>query len=259
MMDNLTSMASWPVFVLAGAIIGFLVGLFGVGGSSVATPLLAVLGLPGLLAIATPLPATIPTAISAAISYWRNGDARPRAAGWTLLGSMPAAIAGALLSPAIGGSKLLVASGLVLAIIGVRLVRPISDTLQASGKIRRKNRIILVAVSAGVGLFSGLLANGGGFLLVPMYLLVFGLDMREAAGTSLLVIAVLSIPILAVHAALGHINWTVAAAFSLGAIPTSFLSGQLAQHVAIDRLRRIFGWFLVGSGLAFIFYRVLWA
>jgi hypothetical protein len=172
---------------------------------------------------------------------------------------MPAAIAGAILSPTIGGSTLLIVSGFVLTIVGVRVIRPIANTMQASGAIRRKNRILLVAVSAGVGLFSGLLANGGGFLLVPMYLLVFGLDMREAAGTSLLVIAVLSVPILVVHAALGHINWTVAGAFSLGAVPASFLSGRLAQRVAIDRLRKVFGWFLVGSGLAFVLYRILGA
>jgi len=113
-------MAPWPVFVVAGAVIGLLIGLFGVGGSSIATPLLAVLGLPGLLAVATPLPATIPSALVAAISYLRNGEARPRAAGWTMLGATPAAIAGALLSPMVGASKLLIASGFVLIIVGGR-------------------------------------------------------------------------------------------------------------------------------------------
>jgi hypothetical protein len=92
-----------------------------------------------------------------------------------------------------------------------------------------------------------------------MYLRLFGLDMRDAAGTSLLAIAVLSIPILVVRAALGHINWTVAGAFSLGAVPTSFLGGRLAQRVASSGLRKTFGWFLVGSGLAFVLYRVLGA
>ena len=58
----------------------------------------------------------------------------------------------------------------------------------ARATVRRKNRLLLGGrIRAGVGLFTGLLANGGGFLLVPMYLLVFGLTMRESAGTSLLV------------------------------------------------------------------------
>ena len=64
-----------------------------------------------------------------------------------------------------------------------------------------------MAASAGVGLFTGLLANGGRFLLVPMYLLIFGLQMREAAGTSFLVIAALAVPTLATRWALGHVDW----------------------------------------------------
>ena len=118
-MVGVLSTAPWPVFVAAGAAIGLLVGLFGVGGSSVATPLLSVLGVPGLLAVASPLPATIPAALAAMIPYLRNGDTRPRAAVWTLLGSVPAAIAGAFLSEQVGGPVLLVVSGIVLTIVGI--------------------------------------------------------------------------------------------------------------------------------------------
>ena len=92
---------------------------------------------------------------------------------------------------------------------------------------------------------------------MPMYLLVFGLRMREAAGTSLLVIAALAVPTLATHWALGHIDWAVAGAFALGAIPTSIASGRLAQRVTGTRLRHAFGWFLIGSGIAFVVNRVL--
>src|ERR1039458_5340702 len=148
-------MAPWPVFVAAGAVIGMLVGLFGVGGSSIATPLLAVLGVPGLkvrglLGVPPPLPATIPAALGAVVPYLRNEKARPRAAGWTLIGSVPAAIAGAFLSQVIGGSVLLYASGIVLTIVGIRVVRPIGETQQLAGTMRRRNRLVLVAVSAAV-------------------------------------------------------------------------------------------------------------
>ena len=249
-------MAPWPVFVVAGAAIGALTGLFGVGGSSIATPILAVLGVPGLLAVASPLPATIPAALGAAEPYIRAGEARPRAAAWTLVGALPAAVLGALFSDMVGGPTLLIASGVVLVIVGQRVLRPLEATARRQGTLRRKNRLTLVAASAGVGLFTGLLANGGGFLLVPMYLLVFGLTMREAAGTSLLVIVALAIPTLATHWALGHIDWTVAAAFALGAIPTSFASGRLAHRIEGTRLRRGFGWFLIGSGITFVIYRL---
>src|ERR1039458_7836188 len=97
-------MAPWPVFVAAGAVIGMLVGLFGVGGSWTPPPRRAVLGVRGLLGVAPPRPATIPAALGAVVPYLRNEKARPRAAGWTLIGSVPAAIAGAFLSQVIGGS-----------------------------------------------------------------------------------------------------------------------------------------------------------
>jgi hypothetical protein len=250
-------MAPWPVFVLAGAGIGLLTGFFGVGGSSIATPLLSILGVPPLLAVASPLPAAIPSSLLAAEPYLRGHEARPRAAGWTLVGGVPAAIGGALLSRVIGGPTLLVASGVVLVVVGWRLLRPIEEAQRRAGSARRKQRSLLVAASAGVGLFTGLLANGGGFLLVPMYLLLFGLNMRESAGTSLLVIAALAVPTLAMHWKLGHIDWVVAGAFALGAIPTSAISGRLAHRVPRTSVRHGFGWFLIGSGVAFTVYRLV--
>jgi uncharacterized membrane protein YfcA len=249
-------MAPLPVFVVAGALIGLLTGLFGVGGSSVATPLLSLLGVPPLLAVASPLPATIPSAVVGVIPYVRGGEARPRAAGWTLAGAIPAAILGALASHRIGGPALLVISGVVLIVVGQRVLRPIDPSMRRRGTERRKNRPILIAASAGLGLFTGLLANGGGFLLVPMYLLLFGLTMRESAGTSLLVIAVLAIPTLVAHWSLGHVDWAVAGAFALGAVPASALSGRYAQVVAGPRVRRAFGWFLIGAGAAFVAFRL---
>src|SRR3954451_15695852 len=107
-------MTPWPVITLAGGVVGGLMGLFGVGGSSVATPVLSLLGVPPLAAIASPLVATIPGATIAAVPYVRSHDARPKAAAWSLLGAMPATILGALLSRFVGGPALLVASGVVL-------------------------------------------------------------------------------------------------------------------------------------------------
>jgi hypothetical protein len=249
--------ASWPAFVAAGCAIGFLLGLFGVGGSSVATPVLSLLGVPGLVAVASPLPAIVPGAMLAARPYLRSGDARPRAAGWTLLGGVPATIVGALLSPWVGARALLVGSGIVLVVVGMRVLRPIAENTLALGTKRRQNRPLLVATAAGVGLFTGLLANGGGFLLVPMYLLIFGLHMRQAVGTSLVVIAVLSLPTLATHWALGHIDWAIAVAFGVGLLPASVLGSRFAGRVTAPTLRRSFGWFLIIFGALFSVYRLV--
>src|SRR5512135_3533414 len=126
-------MAPWPFIVVAGGVIGLLMGLFGVGGSSVATPVLSLLGVPGLLAVASPLPATIPAAMLAAVPYLQAGEARPRAAAWSLVGGIPATIVGALLSRVVGGPALLVASGVVLIVLGLRVLRPIEDVARKVG------------------------------------------------------------------------------------------------------------------------------
>jgi uncharacterized protein len=104
---------------------------------------------------------------------------------------------------------------------------------------------------------SGVLANGGGYLLVPLYLLVLGLRMRQASGTSLLVVAFLAIPTLATHWALGHIDWTVAGPLALGLIPSSVIASRHAQRVEGPTLRRAFGVFLVLFGLSFTVYRLV--
>lgn len=250
-------MAPWPGVVAAGAAIGIGMGLFGVGGSSVATPVLSLLGVSGLTAVASPLPATIPAAMIGAISYLRSGHARPRAAGWSMLGGVPGTILGALLSRLAGGPALLVASGAVLVLVGLRVLRPIEQPARDAGDRRRKNRPVLTLATFAVGVFTGLLANGGGFLLVPLYLLVFGLRMKQAVGTSLLVIAVLSIPTLVTHWELGHIDWSLAGEFGLGLLPGSAVGSRLARRVEGPVVRRAFGWFLVLFGAAFTIFRLV--
>jgi uncharacterized membrane protein YfcA len=249
-------MAPWPAFVLAGALIGGLTGLFGVGGSSIATPMLALLGVPPILAVASPLPATIPSATAAVMPYVREVEARPRAAAWTVLGGAPAAIAGAYVSKIVGGPTLLILSGVALIAVGARVIQGVDPAMRVRGGERRRHRLVLVAVAAAIGFLTGLLANGGGFLLVPAYMLLFGLRMRQAAGTSLLVVIVLAIPTLVVHWSLGHIDWTVAAAFALGAVPMAFVAGRFAHVVEGPQIRRAFGWFLTISGFGFIVYRL---
>ena len=253
----MTHLAWWPYIVLAGAGVGICTGLFGVGGSSVATPVLALLGAPGLVAVVSPLPATIPSAAVGAVPYVRSGEARTRAAAWSVLGGVPGTVAGALLSRLVGGPVLLIVSGLVLIVVGLRVIVPVDEAALEKGAERRRHRVLLVASMALTGVFTGLLANGGGFLIVPLYLLIFGLRMREAVGTSLLVIVVLAIPTLVTHWLLGHINWALAGEFALGQVPGSAAGSQFAHHVEGPVIRRAFGWFLVAFGLFFVIYRVV--
>jgi uncharacterized membrane protein YfcA len=236
----------------AGVGVGTLFGLFGVGGSSFATPVLALLGVPPLFAVASALPATVPSAVTGAIAYVRRGDLDWRVAWLSIAGGVPATVAGALLSRVVGGHWLLIASGVVLGIVGLRVLRPIAAKTTAQGAERRTRVGLIVASAAGVGLLTGLLANGGGFLLVPLYLLVLGMPMRLSSGTSLAVIAALSVPTLLTHWALGNIDWSVAVAFAIGSIPAAYVGGRVAAKIDGDRLRLAFGALLVVFAVYFL-------
>ncbi len=243
-------MPAWPEVAIAGGVIGILFGLFGVGGSSFATPALGLLGVPGLVAVASPLPAAIPAAMVGMLTYVRKNQVEWSVARWCIYGGVPATIIGAALSQYVGGKPLLIASGVVLAIVGVRLLLPLPEEMLA-GHARRRPQVVVPA-AAGIGLATGLLANGGGFLLVPLFVLVLGLTMPESAGTSLVVIAVLSVPTLITHLVLGHIDWSVSLAFAAGAVPGSAVGSRLAQRLPAEAMKRGFGALLITFAIYFV-------
>lgn len=241
----------------AGLVVGTLLGIFGVGGSSFATPLLALAGVPPLIAIASPLPATIPAALSAAAGYWRRGEVDVRIALLSVAGGMPATVFGAAASGVVGGGPLLLLSGIVLGLVGLRvLAMGPAPASAATGRPPARAGLV-VGAAVVVGFLSGILANGGGFLLVPLYLVVLGLGMRRASGTSLVVVSALAVPTLAAHWALGHIDLEVALAFGAGAIPAATVMGRVAGRVSGDRARQAFGVLLVGFAVWFTATRVV--
>ena len=160
-------MPSWPEITAAGVGIGILFGMFGVGGSSFATPVLGLMGVPGLIAITAPLPAVIPSAMVAMTTYVRRKQVEWSVAKWSIYGGVPGTILGASLSGYVGGKSLLIASGVVLAAVGVRILAPLADA-HLAGHARRRPAVVIPAAAA-IGVFTGLLANGGGFLLVPLF------------------------------------------------------------------------------------------
>jgi uncharacterized membrane protein YfcA len=139
----------------------------------------------------------------------------------------------------------------VLGVIGVRVLWPVDEDERLLGRARRRREIVIPAAVV-IGVFTGLLANGGGFLLVPLYVVVLGLTMPESAGTSLVVIATLSVPTLATHWGLGHIDWAVAGAFSIGAVPGTLIGTRLTGRVKSAQLRKAFGVLLLGFALYFL-------
>lgn len=134
----------------------------------------------------------------------------------------------------------------------MRLLLPAAAGADERAEARRAQRSLVIAAAAGAGLLAGLLANGGGFLLVPTFLVVFGLEMPQATGTSLVVAAAMTVPTLGTHLVLGDIHWGVTGAFAAGLVPATVAGAALAHRLPADRLRAAFGVVLTAFALWFV-------
>ena len=253
-------MQRFGVFIV-GIIIGFLGGLFGKGGSAIATPLLSMLGVPGFIAVASPLPAVIPGTLIASAEYWQSNLLDWQIILWSIAIGVPATILGSFLTKFTGARPLLIVTGLLVLGFGLSFL-----LLPQEGKSRRSGltdsdgirpsywRLRLVLISAGVGIVSGLLANGGGFLLAPSYSRFLAQRIRKSFACSLAVSAILAVPGTIIHAYLGHISWGVTGLLALGSVPFSYLGAWVAIHTRSSRLERLYGAALTILGVFFLLY-----
>ena len=134
-----------------------------------------------------------------------------RVAKLAVLAAVPTVIVGALLSRVVGDEFLLLASGGLLLVVGVRMLVPVRTRPDGPCHPRVDSTSLVVASVAVAGLVAGLLATGGGIVLVPLFIVAFGFTAARAAGTSLVVAAALTVPTLATHWLLGNIDWSIAA------------------------------------------------
>lgn len=247
----MSSTAGWVLAWVIGAGVGFLGGLFGKGGSALATPLLHAAGVGALAAVASPLPATVPSTLVASVAYGRRGYVDRGVVVVSVLVGAPAAVLGALASEWVGGDPLVVATEVILAVLGVRLlVRPGGVDRLVEPVAHRRARLVAVALAAG--LTGGLLANSGGFLLAPLYLVVLRLDVKTAFACSLVTSAGLAVPGTVTHALLGHIDWALVAVFATASIPLSWAGARTALRTESVRLERLYGAGLAVLGVALL-------
>lgn len=224
-------------------------GLFGKGGSAVATPLLQLAGVPAFFAVASPLPATIPGTLVASLAYLKEGLYDRQVVFWSVLVGVPATVAGAWASHWVGGTRLLLLSNLVIAGLGLSfLLHPTTERAPAGPIPPAARTWLSAAVGLVVGFLSGLLANAGGFLLAPLYARVLRLPLKTAFACSLVASAALAIPGTVVHVALGHVSWRIVLIFGLGSIPLSYFGARTAVRMNIKVLEPIFGFVLLAIG-----------
>ncbi|WAZ26652.1 sulfite exporter TauE/SafE family protein [Streptomyces cinnabarinus] len=234
--------------VAASLLIGVSLGILGGGGSILTVPILIYLaGMETKEAIATSLFVVGVTSAAGVVSHARAGRVRWRTGLLFGLAGMTGAYAGGRLAGFIPGTVLLIAFALMMIATAVAMIR---GRRKASTKAHHELPVLHVLLDGiVVGLVTGLVGAGGGFLVVPALALLGGLAMTVAVGTSLLVISMKSFAGLAGYLTTVHIDWGFASVVTAAAVVGSLLGGLLAGRIPQDALRKSFGWFVAVMGV----------
>ena len=226
-------------------LVGIALGLLGGGGSILTVPLLAyVAGMDAKQAIATSLLVVGVTSAVGAISHARAGRVQWRTGLIFGVAGMAGAFAGGLLSRYIPGSVLLIGFAVMMIATAIAMLRGRKNIVVSDGS-HRTPVVKIVAEGLVVGLVTGLVGAGGGFLVVPALALLGGLPMPIAVGTSLVVIAMKSFAGLAGYLSSVTIDWRLAAMVTAAAVVGALIGTRLTSLVDPDSLRKAFGWFVL--------------
>ena len=235
--------------LLLSVVIGLSLGLLGGGGSILTVPILTyVAGLDPKEAIAASLFVVGVTSAVSAISHARKGRVKWRTGLVFGAAGMAGAFGGGLAGGHIPGTILMIAFALMMVATSLAMLRgrKNSTTEPHDGELPLGK---VIAEGLVVGLVTGLVGAGGGFLVVPALALLGGLAMPVAVGTSLVVIAMKSFAGLAGYLTTVSLDWALVGAVTLVAVAGSILGARLAGRIPEAALRQGFGIFVLVMGV----------
>ena len=236
------------ITIILSIAIGVALGLLGGGGSILTVPILVyVAGLDPKAAIATSLLVVGVTSAAGAVSHARAGRVQWRTGLLFGAAGMVGAYGGGRAAQFIPGTWLLVAFGLMMAVTAVAMLRGRNTTEREQHGEMAVGRILAEGIV--VGAVTGLVGAGGGFLVVPALVLLGGVPMATAVGTSLIVIAMKSAAGFVGYLSSTTIDWPLALAVTAAAVVGSVAGGQLAGRIPQDKLRQAFAWFVAVMAL----------
>jgi len=258
---------------LASALIGISLGLIGGGGSILTVPVLVYLfHTDTVLATSYSLFIVGMTSLVGAIPKFRDGLIDIKTA---LVFGVPSIVAVYItrlwLVPAIPaelfalGSLTITKSIFLLLLFAVLMVAAAYSMIRSNGAAkpsvpkseRTYNYPVILLEGMVVGTLTGLVGAGGGFLIIPALVLLSGLPMKEAVGTSLLIIAAKSL--VGFMGDIGHyeIDWTLLSAVTVIAIIGIFIGNAMTSRFEGEKLKKGFGWFVLITGIYIIIKELL--
>ncbi|MCC0177228.1 sulfite exporter TauE/SafE family protein [Waterburya agarophytonicola K14] len=257
-------MATWITGHLLALIIGLSLGLIGGGGSILAVPILVyVLGLDAKTAIAMSLAIVGIVSLIGVIPHWRQGNVNLKTAISFTPPAMLGAFVGARLAtlPFITDTVQLVCFAVMMLVASYFMIRKPSQTrnhveLVIAKKHQPKYPWLAITLEGlGVGILTGFVGVGGGFAIIPALVLLGGIPMKEAIGTSLLIITFKSATGFIGYLNQVTIDWNLMLTFTtvaiLGVIWGAYFSGKIRS----EKLQQGFGYFLIAIAIFILIKR----
>lgn len=135
--------------------------------------------------------------------------------------------------------------------------KTVSAPKEETFKLSVKKVALCLLIGLIAGLASGYVGVGGGFIMVPLFISLLGIMMRQASGTSLVAVTILAIPGVVEQGLLGHIDYIAGIAMAVGSIPGAVIGASLIRKVPERKLRFVFGAFLLISAVVLLFNELL--
>lgn len=242
---------------VSGALVGFVLGLVGGGGSILAVPLLLY-----LVGIRNPHEAigtsALAVAANALAGLWNHAHAQTvnwRCGGIYAAAGVVGALGGSTLGKSIDGHKLLFLFAILMIVVAVLMFRGRGDPGVEGAQCNRENVGKVVGYGLGTGAFSGFFGIGGGFLIVPGLIASTHMPILRAIGTSLVAVAAFGLTTALNYALSGYVLWGLAGVFILGGVIGSMIGTRASQVLAAEkgRLNSLFAVFVLVVAIYMLF------
>lgn len=253
---------------LFGLLVGFLVGLTGVGGGSLMTPFLVLtMGVPAPTAVGTDLVYATVTKVVGSVQHFRQRSVNLQVAVFLGLGSIPASLLGvatlewikANYDEAAVRSIMVTIIAATLVLVGASLIyrtffmperaeNPDKPRWDGKSPMSLKRRLFTILFGATGGYLVGLTSIGSGSIMAIILLLLYPLAPAVVVGTDIAHATVLSLVTGLAHASQGNVDWALAGTLLLGSIPGVLVGSRLAPYIPGKPLRIILAAMLIFVG-----------
>ena len=255
-----------PAVVAFGLGVGALVGMTGIGGGSLMTPLLIlVFGVKPVTAVGTDLAYGAVTKTVGGYKHFRQRTVDVRLSTWMGLGSVPAAVAGVYVLEALQRAHgddfdnlLLTLLAAALLLCGVAtltralFLKRVHERERDRIDLRARHKAAAMVLGVFVGFVLGVTSAGSGALIAVGLILVFRLIPTRVVGTDVFHAAILLWAAAIAHVVAGNVDFVMAGTILIGSVPGVWLGSQWSIRVPIPALRTALALLLIGSGLGLL-------